>query len=84
MFDTGASSGVDKLGDNLKQATKSSDNVFFTPLGKTDVANNVAKVHHKVREPATMISTHVPGHCKQLSHQGELRYHHHSKSNPHL
>ncbi len=50
VFDTGESSGVSKVGDNLEQTNETSGKVFLMPLGNTAEASNVAKLHHNGRE----------------------------------
>jgi hypothetical protein len=55
VSDSGATSSVGKVGDTYIQTTERSNKTFHVPTGTTATATNIAKLVHKVREPARTI-----------------------------
>ena len=55
VFDSGATSNCGMVGDNFILTNEVSSKIFHMPTGDTTKASTIAKLHHKLREPARTV-----------------------------
>ena len=67
VFDSGATSNCGMVGDSFIPTDEVSSKIFHMPTGDTTKASTIAKLHHKVREPAQTV-----GMVPELKHNSLL------------